>query len=282
MKKIVITTDCVSDISEKIRNKYDIKAIYFYIVTEHGWFRDMDEITSGNIIEYFERGGSRVQTKAPFPEEYREFFEKVLAEGDELIHVSVTSALSMSYQNALVAANEFGGRVHVFDSGHLSSGMTHLVVKASEYARQGLDAKEIVEKLERMKCRVSTSFIAENANYLYRTGLVSKFVKDMCEMLKIHPVLRMRKGVMRLKSVRIGNYEKAVMRYTRGQLRRSSAIEKELIFITHAGCSLKLITKVKKEVANRGSFRDVQVTEASATITSNCGANTIGVLFVRK
>lgn len=282
MKKIMITTDCVSDISEKLRSQYDIRVIYFYIVTEHGWFKDMDEITSGNIIEYFERGGSRVQTKAPFQEEYREFFGKALNDGDELIHISVTSTLSMSYQNAFVAAKEFGGRVHVIDSGHLSSGMTHLVVKASEYARQGMDTKEIVEKLEQMKNRISTSFIAENADYLYRTGLVSRFVKNMCEMLKIHPVLGMRKGVMGLRAVRIGKYEKAVLRYARGQLRRSSSIEKDLIFVTHAGCSLKLIAKVKNEVTKQGAFRDLQVAEASATITSNCGANTIGVLFVGK
>ncbi len=282
MKKVIITTDCVSDISEKLLNKYDVKIIYFYIVTEHGWFKDMDEITSGNIIEYFERGGSRVQTKAPFPEEYREFFGKVLTEGDELIHISVTSTLSLSYQNALAAASEFGGKVHVIDSGHLSSGMTHLVVKASEFVRQGLDTKEIVERLECMKHRISTSFIAENANYLYRTGLVNKFVKNMCETLKIHPVLGMKKGVMGLKSVRIGNYEKAVLRYARGKLRWGSAVEKERIFITHAGCSLKLIAAVKNEVAKRGPFGEIQVEEASATITSNCGANTIGVLFIRK
>ena len=282
MKKIIITTDCVSDISETLLNKYDIKVIYFYIVTEHGWFKDMEEITSGNIIEYFERGGSRVQTKAPFPEEYREFFGQVLTEGDELLHVSVTSTLSMSYQNALIAASEFGGRVHVVDSGHLSSGMTHLVVKASEFAQQGMEIKEIVEKLERMKHRISTSFIAEDANYLYRTGRVGKCVKNLCEMLKIHPVLGMRKGVMCLKSVRVGNYEKAVLRYARGQLRWGSSVEKERIFITHAGCSLKLIAAVKNEVVKRGPFVEMQVTEASATITSNCGANTIGVLFVRE
>ncbi len=282
MKKIMITTDCVCDIPEKMLETYDVRVIYFYIVTEHGWFKDMDEITSGNIIEYFERGGNRVKTKAPFREEYRGFFESVLKETDEIIHISVTSTLSLSFQNALAAAEEFGGRVHVVDSGHLSSGMAHLVIKAVEFVRQGKSVEETVAHLERMKYRISTSFIAENANYLYRTGLVSKTVKNVCEALKIHPVLCIKKGVMRLKTVKIGNYENAVMRYVRGQLRRPSSIEKERIFITHAGCSLKMIAKVKNEVTKCGTFRDMQVTKASATITSNCGANTIGVLFVRE
>lgn len=282
MKKIIITTDCVCDMPDQLLETHGVRVIYFYIVTEHGWFRDMDEITSGNIIEYFERGGKRVQTKAPFQEEYRAFFEEVLRVSDEIIHISVTSTLSLSYQNALTAAAELGDRVRVVDSGHLSSGMAHLVIRASELVRQGKSGEEIVEILEQMKRRISTSFIAENANYLYRTGVVGKFVKNVCEVLKIHPVLGIKKGVIRLKTVKIGNYEKAVLRYVRGQMRWSSHVEKERVFITHAGCSLKLIAKVKNEVARECEFQEIQVTEASATITSNCGANTIGVLFVKK
>lgn len=282
MKKVVITTDCVCDLPEHLLEKYDVKVIYFYIMTEHGWFKDMDEITSGNIVEYFERGGQQVQTKAPFPEEYESFFRKVLKDAEEIIHIAVTSTLSLSCKNARKAAEKFDGRVHIVDTEHLSTGMAHLVIKAAELAKQEKNAQEIMNVVEKLKRSVSTSFIAENANYLYRTGRVSKLVKNVCEWFKIHPVLGMKKGVMGLKGVQIGNYEKAIVRYVRKEMRHASRIEKERLFITHASCSLKFITNVKNEVARRCIFHETLVTEASATITSNCGANTIGVLYVRK
>ena len=282
MKNVIITTDCVCDMSEALLERCDVKVIYFYITTEHGWFRDREEITSGNIVEYFERGGQQVQTKAPFPEEYETFFEKALKEGNEIIHIAVTATLSKSWENALAAAKKFGGRVHVVDSGHLSTGMAHLILYAVKAANEGKTAEEIIAEIEKMKKRVSTSFIAENANYLYRTGRVSKFIKNICETFQVHPVLGMKNGVMGVKGIRIGDYEKAVERYVRKEMRRLSRIDKECLFITHTKCSLRILNTVKRQVGNRCGFKDIFVTEASATISSNCGANTIGVLYLKK
>lgn len=282
MKKVIITTDCVCDMSEELLEQYDVRVIYFYITTEHGWFKDREEITSGNIVEYFERGGKEVQTKAPFPEEYEAFFERILEESQEIIHIAVTSTLSKSCENALVAAKKFNGRVYVVDSGHLSTGMAHLIIHAVKEANAGKTSEEIIAETEAMKKRVSTSFIAENANYLYRTDRVSKFIKNMCETFRIHPVLGMKNGVMSVKGIRIGAYEKAVVRYVRKEMRRLSRIDKERLFITHTKCSLRVLNAVKKQIGTQGGFRKIYDTEASATISSNCGANTIGVLYLRK
>lgn len=282
MKKIAITSDCVCDMSDVLLEKYGVSVIHFYITTDHGCFRDMDEITSGNVVEYFNNGGQHIHTKAPFPIEYERFFSKVLRECDEIIHMTVTSALSLSYEYAKEAAKKFDGKVHVVDTGHLSTGIAHLVIRGAEMVKEGNGIEEILKELKRMSPLVSTSFIAENADYLWRAGRLSKFVKDACGLLKIHPVLGMRDGQMQLKSIKIGNYEKSVLRYVRKELRKASQIDRSRLFITHAACSLRMISKVKKEVNDRCPFEQVLVEKASATISSNCGANTIGVLFVRK
>ena len=69
---------------------------------------------------------------------------------------------------------EDGRRVHIVDSLHLSTGMGHLVVNAVEMRNNGKSTQEILEQSESMKKRISTSFIADNADYLYRNGRVSK------------------------------------------------------------------------------------------------------------
>ena len=91
-KKILITTDNVCDLPEDILREYDIPAIHFYITTDHGCFRDLDEITSGNIIEYFANGGKHIATQSPSVEDYEEFFQYVLEskECDEIIHITIT------------------------------------------------------------------------------------------------------------------------------------------------------------------------------------------------
>ena len=54
------------------------------------------------------------------------------------------------------------------------------------------------------------------------------------------------------------------------------------LFITHADCSVRTISKIKAEVEKLCRFDEVMVTKASATVSSNCGPETVGVLFVRR
>lgn len=283
MKKIGITTDCVCDLPEEYLKANGIEVIYFYITTATGIFKEGYEITSGNILEYLENGGEKAETHSPAPEEYEEFFEDALKKYDELVHISISSDISLSSKNATAARElmgENGKRITVIDSEHLSTGIGHLVMKAVELRDNGKSAAEIAKAAEEIKHRISTTFIVKNADYLYRNGRVSNIVKNLSEFFLIHPVLIMRGGKITLKTIKIGNYEKAVMRYVKSELKRRDKIDKKRLFITHAGCTVKMISQIKEEVSNLCRFDEVTVTKASATISSNCGPETVGVLFV--
>lgn len=281
-KRIAITTDCVCDLPDDVLDAYGVEIIYFDIKTDHGCFKDRAEITSRNVVEYFEGGGQLIRTEAPCPREFEEFFEKRLETCDEILHITISSCLSASYKYATRAAGKFGGRVKVFDSKHLSTGIGHIVIKAAEMVKEGKSIQEILPVLEAMILKVSTSFIAQDAEYLYRTGRVSRFVKVMCETFKIRPVLGIRNGELRLKTIQIGNYEKSAMRYIQQELRYINKINKKRLFITQACCTVKIISLVKKLVKEKCEFEQTLVTNASATITSNCGSNTFGLLFVEE
>lgn len=283
-KRIIITTDGVCDLTEDILKEYDIPAIHFYITTDHGCFRDQDEITSANVIEYFQNGGKYIATQAPTVADYENFFTKVLKtkDCDEIIHITITNTMSRAMANASVAAEQFDGKIHIFNSMHLSTGVAQLVLQAVGLAREGKDSAEILRVLDKQKGKVCTSFIAENADYLYRNKRVSKLVKNSCELFRIHPVLEMQNGTMYPKSLRFGAYNKSIIRYVQRQLKKAGRIDSKRIFITHAGCTLKTVTMVKKVIQAQSFFEEIIITKASATISSNCGANAIGIIFVKE
>lgn len=283
MSKIGITTDCVCDLPEEYFEIHDVGIVYFYITTDTGRFKDVYEIDSRNLLEYLEDGGKKAETNAPDPSEYKEFFEEQLKKYDEIVHISISDKISLSYKNALAALESMGAdkeRIKVVDSKHLSTGIGHIVIKAVDMRDSGCTVEKIVEETERIINRVSTTFIAKNANYLYRNGRVSKAVSDICSVLMLHPVLALKNGHITLKALQIGDYNKSVKRYIKSELRRSGRIDKRRLFITHAGCTIDEITAVKEEVKKLCSFDEVIVTKASATISSNCGAGTLGVLYV--
>ena len=285
MNGIGITTDCVCDLPEEYLKCHDVEVVYFYITTGTGRFKDGFEITSANILEYLESGGEKAETNAPAPEEYRDFFLSQLKKYDELIHISISDKISLSYRNAKAALSimgEDGKRVRVVNSEHLSTGIGHMVIKAVDTRNAGCTADEIIAETEQMKSHISTSFITMNADYLYRNGRVSKTVKNICDVFMLHPVLAMKNGRITLKSIKIGNYDKSVMRYIKNELRHNGKIARKRLFITHAGCPVKLINDVKAKANELCRFDEVLVTKASATISSNCGMGTVGVLFVKK
>ncbi len=280
-RRVRITADCVCDLPPNILREYDIPVIYFYVVTDSGCFMDKSEITARNMVEYFENGGTQIATLAPKVEEYREFFGEELALWDEVVHLCITSKLSKSYEHACEAAKSFGGRVHVFDTENLSTGMGHLVLQAVKLAEQGMESEQVVEALQRMKQNAITTFIAQNTHNLYLAGRMSKAMDTVCRVMKMRPILKMKQGELKLSGILIGSFPRCVSRYIRRELKNSARIDKRRLLITHCGCPVRTVNLAKRVSQNCCGFDRLDVAEASATISGNCGANTIGVIYMR-
>lgn len=285
MKRVGITTDCVCDLPEGYLSACGVDLMYFYIVTDTGRFRDSCEITSGNILEYMEEGGRKAETHAPDPQGYQAFFEKNLERCDELVHIGVSSHVGQSHQSAKAALElmgDMGKRVTLVDSGQLSTGMGHLVMRAVELRDGGSTAAEIAEAVMAMRGKIVTSFIVRSVDYLYPDAQVSQWVRTLCAFFSLHPVLQVKNGRIFLKRFRIGHYDQSVIRYVRGALRHSDQMDSRRLFITHAGCTVKMLAQIKAEVERLHKFDEVIVTRASATVSGNCGPGTVGIVLIGK
>lgn len=285
MNSIGISTDCVCDLPDEYLKFHNVEVVYFYITTATGHFKDVYEITSANILEYLANGGEKVKTNAPAPEEYKNYFLSRLRKYDKLIHISISSKLSNSYHNAKIALNLMGDnaeRIRVIDSGHLSTGMGHMVIKAVKMRDAGYTFDEIALGAKCIKNHISTSFITMNADFLYRNGRVGNGVKKICDKFSLHPVLYIKDGDLAIKTIEIGDYNKSVERYIKGELQNNKMIDKKRVFITQSGCSVKLVNEAKKQVEQFCCFDEIIVTNASATISSNCGEGTLGIIFLKK
>lgn len=283
--KICITADCACDLPEEVLKQYGIDLIYFYIETDTGRFRDVEEVSAQNIFEYMEGDGVKCVTKAPPREEFIDFFNRKLRSCDEIIHISMSSHVSSSVHNATNAIGQMGAaakRIHIFDSENLSTGMGLMVLCAAGMASAGNSSEEILAALKEMRPKVSTTFMAKNADYLFRNGKIKKSVKILCGMFNMHPVLEMKEGLIRLKSIRMGDYEKSALRYIQKELKQPQTIDTSRLFITHAGCSLSDLRMMRREVDKLIAIDSVMTTQASATISGNSGPRTFGVIFMKK
>ena len=283
MKKLGISTDCMCDLPETYISANSINVMQFYVHTSSGRFLNGSEITSANIVEYFESGNVFLRFSSPEPEECKAYFEELLTRYDEVVHITTSDKIGMSYPNAKAALELMGEnakRVTLINSGSVSTGTGHMVLMAASLCSSGRSAADIAKSCDAVRGKISSSFIVPNADYLYRIGYAGRWVRDLCSLINIHPVLCAKNGKLTVKAFRIGSYEKAVRRYVKSELRRSKRIDKKQLFITHAGCPAKIISQIRETTDSICSFDSVSVTKASAFIASGFGPGTAGVLFV--
>ena len=78
MQNVLISTDCVADVPAEFVKKYNIGIIYYTIKTDSGEFRDTDEITAANIMEYLAGGTKKALSVIPCLWKY-ELFCRILS-----------------------------------------------------------------------------------------------------------------------------------------------------------------------------------------------------------
>ena len=284
-RRIGISADCVCDLPQSYISENDIGLAGFYITTENGKFLDGKEISSQNVIDYYRKGNKAITTSPPSVEEFKKFFRDMLKEYDQLIHITVSSGASDSYKfaaEALDKDDELRGRVILVDSLSLSTGMAHLIMRAAEMSKSGYSMLEIVAELDKIREHINAVFIAESSTEMYRNGRISKTANRFCKIFGFHPIFKVKGGNVVFGGVEYGGIKGAAKRFIKKTLKKKNIIDTRRLFITHVGCRKSEIEYIKAEVAKRIEFDEVIVTNASATISGNSGAETFGLLYLNK
>lgn len=282
MSKVKIFADSTSDLPAGWKSQYQIGIIPLYVVFEDKTYRDGLDITPLDLYRKVESGGSLPKTTAPSPRDFMEQFAPHIEHGEDIVYISLSSKLSSTYQNALIAASEFPeGRVHIVDSLNLCSGIGLLVMKAVRAAEQGMSATEIVTLLETCRPLVETEFVIDTLEYLYKGGRCSGMQNFIGSLLQIRPVLKVVDGnIIPAYKVR-GKKEKAVQQMLDNALSHVGEMDKDLIIVAHTLAeeeALRLAAILREQTG----AREVAVAEAGCVISSHCGPHTVAIMYTKK
>ena len=281
MSKIMITCDSTADLTKELYAKYEAAVVPMGVNLGDDFRRDGLNITISDIFDYVAASGQLPKTSAVSVGEYDDVFRPLVEQGYEIVHVSLSSSLSSSHQNARLAAEELGN-VYVVDSKNLSTGIGHLVLLGRELAASGMTAAEVAAALEELREKLDVSFVLQTLEYLHKGGRCSGVAAFGANLMKLRPEIEVVGGKMQVGRKYRGNMEKTVLAYIRGRLEGREDIRLDRIFITHSGCPQEIVEKAEALVRELHPFQEVIVTTAGSTITSHCGPDCLGVLFLKK
>ena len=279
-EKILITSDSTTDLSPDLLERYHIPVLPLIVNLNDVDHKDGIDITPEEIYQNYETKHSLPKTAAPNLADCTEFFRPYVEQGFHIVHFTISSEMSSSYQNSVVAAEEFE-HVHVVDTRNLSTGGGLLVIRAAELAAKGMHAAVIAEECRRLIPYVDSSFVIDSLEFLHKGGRCSGVAMLGANLMHFKPCIVVRDGKMEIGKKYRGKFDAVLLKYIEDRIGDGSGIDRSHVFVTHAGCYDHVVAACVEKLKSLGDFPHIHITQAGCTISSHCGRNTLGVLFLR-
>lgn len=285
MKDYIITTDTTSDLPSEYIAKHGITIIPLcYMIKDevYGSGKEMD------IKDFYSlmRSGTMPTTMACVPNQVHDIFEGFIKKGYDILHISFSSALSSSYNNSVMVANELmeqypDSKINVVDSLCASMGEGLLVHKAVIKKEAGASLDEVTTWLEDHKLNLCHQFTVDSLFHLHRGGRVSKATAIVGTLINVKPVLHVDnegrliplcnvRGRKKSLTTLVDNMAKSLEGYTG---------ENDDIFIGHGDC-LEDAMYVGSLIKERFGIDNITYNYISPTIGTHSGPGTVALFFM--
>ena len=277
-----IVADSTCDLSKDLIEKYDIMILPLHILLGEEEFLDGVTITPEEIYKWSDANNTTPKTSAAGIDETLSILKPILEAGDEVVMFSIAGGMSTTFNVFRMAVQELDAedRVKVIDSANLSTGIGLQVIEAACMAKAGKSIEEIAVAIEALKPRVRASFVVDILTYLHRGGRCSGLAALAGGMLKLHPKIVVKNGVMGADKKYRGKINNAIMNYVQDMEESLQKAKRDRVFITHSGCDKAAVDSVRAYLESLNIFDEILETRAGGVVSSHCGPGTLGVLFI--
>lgn len=278
--KTRIIVDSTADLMPGVKESVHVVPLTIYFGEEE--YVDGVTIDHKTFYERLIESDVLPTTSQATPHAFEIEFEKAKEAGESAVVITVASKLSGTYQSAMIAASEYEN-IYVVDSESAAIGSGILTEYALQLLNQGLEAKEIAEKLEEVKKKLVIVALVDTLEYLKKGGRISSTVAFAGAVLNIKPVLSVVHG------------EISVLGKARGSKQGNNLLVKEIenvggvdfskpVLLGYAGITDALLLKYMEDSKRlwENDLETVRYTTVGSAIGTHIGPGAIAVAFFRK
>lgn len=194
--KVKIIVDSTADITPELAQRMTVIPLSVHFGEET--YLDGVDITRKAFYEKLIESDVMPTTSQATPHVFTQEFQKAVDKGYEVVVLTIAAKLSGTYQSAMIAAEDFPGKVFVVDSHSVAIGSAVLAEYALRLADAGMGAQAIAEKLTEKRDHVKLIALLDTLEYLKRGGRISKTVAFAGSLLSIKPVVTVEDGEIRM------------------------------------------------------------------------------------
>ncbi len=194
---IAFVTDSTADIPAETRALHGIEVVPAVVNMDGKSYQDGVDLSREEFYTLLPKLTVPPTTSAPSVGAFQERYEKLFKSGaSNVVSIHPPNGLSGIFNAARLAAELFGERVKVLDSGQVSLGMGLQVIMAAEVAERGAILDEVLSLLESVRQRVRVAALLETMEYIRRSGRVSWAKAILGNLFRIQPLIELRYGIV--------------------------------------------------------------------------------------
>lgn len=279
---MILSTDSTANLPVELYKELDIKMIPMQILLENKIY---DDLSKDLPVEQFYKKMSEGATPTTAQiNEYaaKEYLENLLKLGEDILHISFSTALSGSTENVMRVAEELNktskNKIYVINSLNAAAGEGLLVLHAHDLINQGKKIEEIVEEIKNLIPKAKSYFTVQDLKYLVRGGRVSKFSGFLGNMLNIKPVLKVDEEGRLVPFKKVMGRKLAIRALL--NIAKEQIGDGKYVIINHAVC-LQDAEKLAEELKQELNITPI-ITDLTQVIGCHTGPGLLGVFFMGK
>ena len=278
MRRIILSTESGADLPKDLVEKYKIQVVPMHVVMEGKDYLD-GQLSVEEVFDYYSRTKKIPSTSATNVHEYQELFSNIRDEFPDsiIIHIGYTSKASVSFQSALIAAEDFEN-LHLIDTLNVTGGLGAIVLYAANLLEENpsIDPLKLVEIIEAVVSKTRLAFLPGSLDFLKAGGRVSNLAYIGGALLKIKPCIELKEGKLVSTRKYRGNMSLVAEKLMRDYLEEYKIDRKQLYLIYSIGLDESIKRNMEK-MAKESGFENVTWIQAGAMISTHAGPGGFGI-----
>lgn len=277
MPKIHIVTDSTADLTKELINKYNIHVVPLTIQIDGESFIDGVNIQPESFLEKMAVSKELPKSSQPAVGVFKELYDKLGANGDQIISIHMTGGMSGTVKSAEAAAKMTESDVTVFDSQFISFALSFQVEAAAKMAFNGESKDSIMKKIEEIRSKTNLFVVVDTLDNLVKGGRIGKGTAILGSLLSIKPIASLEGGVytpvakVRSHKQVVSHLFKQFTEDTKGKIVKA-------VGLSHAN-GFSMATPLMKLIDESG-FKNIQVSFTSPVISTHTGPGAIGFMYM--
>ena len=285
-QNIIISCDTTIAFSKEEILENNLNVIPLNTIVDGVEYHDTVDIDSVKLCELMRNGG-KVSTSTPTIGEIEEYFDNLFAKtnADVIIHFTISSKLSSMFSLFTTVCKErYQDKVIVVDSYSICKWMANQVIYATNLAKNGYSANEILTKIKDFLYDTEDcSFIPESLEYLKRGGRISPAVASVANFIGVIPVLTFSNGEVGKKGVTRSMQKAFINTLKEWQDKYQDKInEYQLVILSSGPLDAEKKNKVSAVINEFAKGMELIFSNISLNVTAHAGPGTIGLGLIKK